>query len=53
VQFANGTDEKALQSLEARNFDYVIVEIGAVIQSSILCTLVLKELGVENVWVKA
>ncbi|MFC0557752.1 potassium channel family protein [Halalkalibacter alkalisediminis] len=50
---ANGTDEKALQSLGIRNFDYVIVAIGDDIQSSILCTLLLKEFGVENVWVKA
>lgn len=50
---ANGTDEKALQSLGIRNFDYVIVAIGDDIQSSILCTLLLKELGVEKVWVKA
>ncbi|MDT8859573.1 TrkA family potassium uptake protein [Alkalihalobacillus sp. MEB130] len=50
---ANGTDEKALQSLGIRNFDYVIVAIGDDIQSSILCTLLLKEFGVTNVWVKA
>ncbi|MCM3712752.1 potassium channel family protein [Halalkalibacter oceani] len=50
---ANGTDEKALQSLGIRNFDYVIVAIGDDIQSSILTTLLLKELGVKKVWVKA
>ncbi|ARK31536.1 potassium channel family protein [Halalkalibacter krulwichiae] len=50
---ANATDEKALQSLGIRNFDYVVVAISGDIQSSILCTLVLKEFGVENVWVKA
>lgn len=49
----NGTDEAALQSLGIRNFDYVIVAIGDNIQSSILCTLILKEMGVKNVWVKA
>ncbi|WP_100404944.1 potassium channel family protein [Bacillus solitudinis] len=49
----NATDEKTLQSLGIRNFDYVVVAIGDDIQSSILCTLVLKELGVKNVWVKA
>ncbi|MEB1806065.1 MAG: TrkA family potassium uptake protein [Bacillaceae bacterium] len=50
---ANGTDENALQSLGIRNFDFVIVAIGDNIQSSILCTLILKEMGVKNVWVKA
>lgn len=50
---ANTTDEKVLQSLGVRNFKYVIVAIGDNIQSSILTTLVLKEMGVENVWVKA
>ncbi|MDT8861491.1 TrkA family potassium uptake protein [Alkalihalobacillus sp. MEB130] len=50
---ADSTDEKALQSLGIRNFEYVIVAIGDNIQSSILTTLVLKEMEVENVWVKA
>lgn len=50
---ANATDENALQSLGIRNFEYVIVAIGDDIQTSILCTLVLKELGVPHVWVKA
>ncbi|MBU8906866.1 potassium channel family protein [Desertibacillus haloalkaliphilus] len=50
---ADGTDEKALQSVGIRNFDYVIVAIGDDIQSSILSTLLLKELGIEQVWVKA
>ncbi|MDE5413542.1 MAG: TrkA family potassium uptake protein [Bacillaceae bacterium] len=50
---ANATEESTLQSLGIRNFDYVIVAIGENIQSSILCTLLLKEMGVKNVWVKA
>ncbi|BAB04316.1 potassium channel family protein [Halalkalibacterium halodurans] len=50
---ANATDEKALTSLGIRNFDHVVVAIGDNIQSSVLCTLLLKELGVPNVWVKA
>lgn len=50
---ASGTDENALKSLGLRNFNYVIVAIGDNIQSSILCTLILKEMGVEKVWVKA
>ncbi|RXI98610.1 TrkA family potassium uptake protein [Anaerobacillus alkaliphilus] len=50
---ANATDENALQSLGIRNFEHVIVAIGDNIQASILCTLLLKELNVKQVWVKA
>ncbi|NEU29732.1 TrkA family potassium uptake protein [bacterium LRH843] len=50
---ADGTDEKALNSLGLRNFDCVFVAIGEDIQSSILSTLLLKEMGVKKVWVKA
>ncbi len=53
ASLADATDEKALQSLGVRNFDYVVVAIGDHIQASILCTLLLKEMGVKNVWVKA
>ena len=47
------TDEKVLLDFGLRNFDYVIVAIGEDIQASILTTLLLKEIGVKNVWVKA
>lgn len=47
------TDETVLKSLGIRNFDHVIVAIGANIQASILTTLILKELGVKNITVKA
>ena len=50
---ANATEENALLSLGIRNFDHVIVAIGDNIQASILCTLLLKELNVREVWVKA
>ncbi len=50
---ADSTDEKALRSLGIRNFEYVIVSIGDDIQASILTTLVLKELNISKVWVKA
>ena len=50
---ADATDEKMFQNLGIRNFDHVIVAIGDNIQSSILCTLLLKEVGVKNVWTKA
>lgn len=50
---ADGTDEAVLKSLGVRNFDYVIVSFGDNLQQSILTTLLLKEMGVKNVWVKA
>ncbi|QHW35216.1 TrkA family potassium uptake protein [Paenibacillus rhizovicinus] len=50
---ANSTDEEAMRSLGLRNFDVVIVAIGEDIQASILTTLILKELGVPELIVKA
>lgn len=47
------TDENVLKSIGIRNFDHVIVAIGENIQASILTTLMLKELGVQHVTVKA
>ncbi|KQC47790.1 MULTISPECIES: potassium channel family protein [Geobacillus] len=47
------TDESVLKSLGIRNFDHVIVAIGDNIQASILTTLILKELGVNHITVKA
>jgi trk system potassium uptake protein len=47
------TDESVLKSLGIRNFDHVIVAIGDNIQASILTTLILKELGVKHITVKA
>jgi trk system potassium uptake protein TrkA len=47
------TDEACLKSLGIRNFDHVIVAIGDDIQSSILTTLILKELGVPHITAKA
>lgn len=49
----NTTDESVLKNLGLRNFDNVIVAIGDNIQSSILTTLLLKDLGVKKVTVKA
>lgn len=49
----NTTDETVLKNLGLRNFDNVIVAIGDNIQSSILTTLLLKDLGVKKVTVKA
>lgn len=49
----NTMDENVLKSVGITNFDHVIVAIGENIQASILTTLILKDLGVEKVTVKA
>jgi trk system potassium uptake protein len=49
----DSTDETVLKSIGIRNFDHVIVAIGDNIQASILTTLILKELGVKHITVKA
>lgn len=46
-------EENSLKSLGIRDFDVVVVAIGHDIQSNILITLMLKELGVKKVVVKA
>lgn len=50
---ADATDEDALRTLGVRNFDVAIVSIGDNIHANILATLILKELGVPYVVVKA
>lgn len=50
---ADTTDESVLRSLGIRNFEHVVVAIGENIQASILTTLMLKEIGVEKITVKA
>ena len=50
---ADTTDESALRSLGIRNFEHVVVAIGENIQASILTTLILKEIGVKRITVKA
>ncbi len=51
--YANATDEDALKALGIRNFEVAVVSIGEDIQASILATLILKEMGVKTVVVKA
>ncbi|MRH43863.1 potassium transporter Trk [Aquibacillus halophilus] len=46
-------DEESLIEMGIRNFDCVVVSIGEDIQASILITLILKEIGIKQVWVKA
>lgn len=50
---ADATDEHALRSLGLRNFDVAVITIGSDIQSSIMATLIVKELGVKYVVSKA
>ncbi|WP_106766931.1 potassium channel family protein [Paenibacillus faecalis] len=50
---SDSTEEEALRALGIRNFDVVVVAIGEDIQSSILTTLILKDLGVPVIIVKA
>ncbi|MDL4843033.1 potassium channel family protein [Aquibacillus rhizosphaerae] len=46
-------DEESLKSIGIRNFDCVVVSIGEDLQASILITLILKEMDIKQVWVKA
>lgn len=50
---ADSTDENALKAIGIRNFDVVVVAIGNDVKNSILTTLILKELGVKHIVVKA
>lgn len=49
----DSTDEEALKNIGIKNIDHVIVAIGDNVQSSILTTLLLKDLGVKEITVKA
>ena len=42
------TDEDTLKAIGIRNFDCVIVAIGNNMESSILTTLILKEMGLRK-----
>jgi len=50
---ANTIDEKILKQIGIKNVDHVFVSLGEDIEASILTTLLLKELGVKQVWAKA
>jgi trk system potassium uptake protein TrkA len=50
---ADATDENVLKSLGVRNFDVAVIAIGSDIQSSILTTLMLKDMGVGYIVAKA
>lgn len=46
-------DEKVLAQLGVNNFDHVVVAIGSSVEASIITTLLLKDMGIENITVKA
>ncbi len=50
---ADATDEQALIAVGIKNIDHVIVAIGDNIQASILTTVILSELGIKQITVKA
>jgi len=50
---ADTTDEATLRELGATDFDSAVVAIGADLESSILTSSLLLQLGVKNVWAKA
>lgn len=50
---ADSTDEQVLKTLGIRNFDVVVVAIGENVQSNILTTILLKDMGVPMVVAKA
>jgi len=50
---ADATDETVLKELGVTSFDVAIVTMGEAIQSSVLCTILLKKLGVPYVIARA
>lgn len=50
---ADSTDELVLKELGIKNIDHVIVAIGDNIQASILTTVILVDLGIKKITVKA
>ncbi|MCM3739877.1 TrkA family potassium uptake protein [Oceanobacillus luteolus] len=49
----DSTDEESLKEIGIQNFEHVIVAIGENLQASILTTVILTDLGVERITVKA
>lgn len=48
-QIGDSTDREFLESLGVRNFDYVIIAIAGDFESSMITTVMVKELGAPNV----
>ncbi|MDU0352612.1 TrkA family potassium uptake protein [Paraglaciecola aquimarina] len=49
----DATDEQTLRELNIGQCDSVLVAIGEGLEASILCVLLLKSMGIEDIWVKA
>jgi trk system potassium uptake protein TrkA len=49
----DATDEGSLKAVGVRNFDVAVVAIGSDIQSSIIVTLLVKEMGIKYIIAKA
>ncbi len=50
---ADITDPEAINELGLNDFDVVLVAIGEHLQSSLVCTVHLKAMGIQTIWVKA
>lgn len=50
---ADGRDEIALREAGVGDYDVAVVAIGEDLEANILCTMNVKVLGVETIWVKA
>ncbi|MFH1640223.1 MAG: TrkA family potassium uptake protein [Chloroflexota bacterium] len=50
---ADATDEAVLRELGAGNFDLAVVTIAAEIENSVLCTILLRNLGVSHIIARA
>lgn len=53
VVSANATSADVLASLGAKDLEHAVVAIGDDIESSVLCTAALADLGVPDIWAKA
>lgn len=50
---ANSSDMEALRQLGVQDFGHAVVGIGSDIEASVLTTLALAELGLQDIWAKA
>ncbi len=50
---ADATDQETLKALGIEDSEYVVISVGNKIDTSILITLYIKEMGIENILVKA
>lgn len=53
VLVADITDEKALSELSLEEYDAVIIDVDDNIEASMICTLLAREQGARETWVKA